>query len=128
MNPHSYRLKGRDFVHQGKIEIDVNERAVFIRTQGCFFVYTNSDCFLNSLWSNADYDAIIDECTTGDLCTDAEGRWERLYDAEQIVMDEAVIFPLYTQCNAEMLSSKVTGVEYHPVALNRVYKDAVKTE
>ena len=80
------------------------------------------------LWSNADYDAIIDECTIGDLCTDAEGRWERLYDAEQIVMDEAVIFPLYTQCNAEMLSSKVTGVEYHPVALNRVYKDAVKTE
>lgn len=80
------------------------------------------------LWSNADYDAIIDECTTGDLCTDVEGRWERLYDAEQIVMDEAVIFPLYTQCNAEMLSSKVTGVEYHPVALNRVYKDAVKTE
>ena len=49
MNPHSYRLKGRDFVHQGKIEIDVNERAVFIRTQGCFFVYTISDCFLNSL-------------------------------------------------------------------------------
>ncbi len=44
-SPHSYRLKGRDFVHQGKIEIDVNERAVFIRTQGCFFVYTNSDCF-----------------------------------------------------------------------------------
>ena len=80
------------------------------------------------LWSNADYDAIIAECTTGDLCTDAEGRWARLYDAEQIVMDEAVIYPLYTQCNAEMLSSKVTGVEYHPVALNRVYKDAVKTE
>ncbi|MBS5230832.1 MAG: hypothetical protein KHY91_07585, partial [Roseburia sp.] len=49
LNPHSYRLKGRDFVHQGKIEIDVNERAAFIRTQGCFFVYTNSDCFLNSL-------------------------------------------------------------------------------
>ncbi len=80
------------------------------------------------LWSNADYDAIIDECTTGDLCTDAEGRWARLYDAEKIVMDEAVIFPLYTQCNAEMLSSKVTGIEFHPVALNRVYKNAVKTE
>lgn len=80
------------------------------------------------LWSNTDYDAIIDECTTGDLCTDAEGRWARLYDAEKIVMDEAVIYPLYTQCNAEMLSSKVTGVEYHPVAINRVYKDVVKTE
>ncbi|MDO4328691.1 MAG: peptide ABC transporter substrate-binding protein [Lachnospiraceae bacterium] len=80
------------------------------------------------LWSNADYDAIIAECTTGDLCTDAEGRWARLYDAEKIVMDEAVIFPLYTQCNAEMMSSKVTGVEFHPVALNRVYKNTVKAD
>lgn len=80
------------------------------------------------LWSNAEYDAIIDECTTGDLCTDAEGRWARLYDAEKLVMDEAVIFPLYTQCNAEMMSSKVTGVEFHPVAINRVYKNAVKSE
>ena len=80
------------------------------------------------LWSNAEYDAIIAECTTGDLCTDAEGRWARLYDAEQLVMNDAVIFPLYTQCNAEMMSSKVTGVEFHPVALNRVYKNAVKAE
>ncbi|MGI6107177.1 MAG: peptide ABC transporter substrate-binding protein [Lachnospiraceae bacterium] len=80
------------------------------------------------LWSNSDYDAIIEECTTGDLATDAEGRWEKLYEAEKIVMDEAVIFPLYTQCNAQMTKSNVTGVEYHPVALNRVYKDAVKTE
>lgn len=80
------------------------------------------------LWSNADYDAIIAECTTGDLCTDAEGRWARLYDAEKLVMDEAVIFPLYTQSNAEMISSKVTGIEFHPVALNRVYKNTVKAE
>ena len=77
-------------------------------------------------WSNADYDAIIAECTTGDLCTDPEGRWSALYDAEKIVMDEAVIFPLYTQCNAEMVSSAVSGIEFHPVALNRVYKNAVK--
>lgn len=80
------------------------------------------------LWSNAEYDAIIAECTTGDLCTDAEGRWARLYDAEKIVMDEAVIFPLYAQCNEEMVSSNVSGIEFHPVALNRVYKNAVKAE
>ena len=79
-------------------------------------------------WSNADYDAMIEECTTGDLCTDAEGRWAKMFEAEKIVMDEAVIFPLYTQCNAEMMSSKVTGVEFHPCALNRVYKNAVKVD
>lgn len=80
------------------------------------------------LWSNEEYDAIIAACTTGDLCTDAEGRWARMYDAEKIVMDEAVIFPLYTQSNAMMISSKVTGVDFHAVALNRVYKDAVKAD
>ena len=53
-------------------------------------------------WSDAEYDSIIEECTTGDLCTDPEGRWAALYDAEAIVLEQAVIFPLYGQCNAEM--------------------------
>ncbi len=79
------------------------------------------------LWSDADYDAIIAECTTGDLCTDAEGRWEAMYDAESIVLEQAVIYPLYTQCNAEMISSAVTGIEHHPCALNRVYKNTKKS-
>ena len=78
------------------------------------------------LWSDADYDAIIAECTTGDLCTDPEGRWEAMYDAESIVLEQAVIFPLYGQCNAEMISSAVTGIEHHPCALNRVYKNTTK--
>ena len=79
-------------------------------------------------WSNADYDAILAACTTGDLAMDAAGRWAKLLDGEKIVMDNAVIFPLYTQSNAEMISSKVTGIDYHPVALNRVYKDTVKSD
>ncbi len=78
------------------------------------------------LWSNAEYDKIIDECTTGETAMDAKARWSALYDAEKIVMDEAVIFPLYTQCNAELISTNVSGIEFHPVALNRVYKNAVK--
>ena len=80
------------------------------------------------LWSDAEYDSIIDECTIGDLCTDPEGRWAALYEAEAIVLEQAVIFPLYGQCNAEMISSAVSGVEFHPVALNRVYKNTTKTE
>ena len=77
-------------------------------------------------WSSADYDEIIDECTTGELCTDPEGRWAALYDAEELVMADAVIFPLYTKANAEMISSAVTGIEHHPCALNRVFKNVVK--
>jgi oligopeptide transport system substrate-binding protein len=78
------------------------------------------------LWSNSDYDAIIEECTTGDLCTDAEGRWSALYDAEQIIMENAVIAPVYTKAEACMTASNVSGIEFHPCALNRVFKHATK--
>ncbi len=86
-----------------------------------------TDCANNyGFWSNAEYDAIIEECTTGDLCTQLDERRERLYDAEQIVMEDAVIFPIYTAANATLVKSNVTGIDFHPVALNRVFKDTVK--
>lgn len=78
------------------------------------------------LWSNADYDAIIADCTTGAYITDAAARWNAMFDAEKIVMDEAVIAPLYTKADANMIKSGVSGIEFHPVALNRVFKNAVK--
>lgn len=86
-----------------------------------------TDCSNNyGLWSNADYDAIIADCTTGKYVTDLEARWSALYDAEKIIMNEAVIAPVYTKADATMLKGNVSGIEFHPVALNRVYKNAVK--
>ena len=77
-------------------------------------------------WSNSEYDEIIADCTTGSTAMDPKARWSALYKAEKLVMDEAVIFPLYTQCNAELISTNVSGIEFHPVALNRVYKNTEK--
>ena len=86
-----------------------------------------TDCDNNyGLWSDAEFDAIIADCTTGAYITDAEARWNAMYDAEKIVMDQAVIVPLYTKANANMIKTGVEGIEFHPVALNRVYKDTVK--
>ena len=53
--------------------------------------------------------------------------WGTLFEPPQEVLEQAAIFPLYGQCNAEMISSAVTGVDFHPVALNRVFKDAKKS-
>jgi len=78
------------------------------------------------LWSSADYDKIIADCTTGAYINDASARWKAMYDAEKIVMDQAVIVPLYTKADANMIKASVTGIEFHPVALNRVFKNAVK--
>ena len=86
-----------------------------------------TDCDNNyGLWSDAAFDAIIADCTTGAYITDATARWNAMYDAEKIVMDQAVIVPLYTKANANMIKTGVEGIEFHPVALNRVYKDTVK--
>ena len=74
-------------------------------------------------WSNEEYDKIIAECTTGKLVSDYDARWAALYDAETLVMQEAVIAPLYTKANANLINPRVKGVEFHPVALNRVYKN-----
>ncbi len=77
-------------------------------------------------WSSAEYDAIIADCTTGQYVSDPAARWEALYDAEEIVMKEAVIVPVYTKADACMIKGDVDGIEFHPVALNRVYKNATK--
>ena len=75
-------------------------------------------------WSNAEYDQLIADCTTGAYVSDYDARWAAMLEAETIVMQEAVIAPLYTKANANLISSDVEGVQFHPVALNRVYKAA----
>lgn len=76
-------------------------------------------------WSNAQYDQLIKDCTTGAYISDYEARWNALFEAETLVMNEAVIAPLYTKSNANLINPAATGIEFHPVALNRVYKNAV---
>ena len=75
-------------------------------------------------WSNAAYDQLIADCTTGAFVTDYDARWAAMYEAETLVMNEAVIAPLYTKANANLITDGVAGVAFHPVALNRVYKSA----
>ena len=78
------------------------------------------------LWSDKDYDTLIADCTTGKYVTDAKGRWSALGDAEKIVMDQAVIAPIYTKADANMIKTTVKGIQFHPCALNRVYKATTK--
>ncbi len=86
------------------------------------WVTNNSNNY--GFWSNADYDALIADCTTGAYVSDYDARWSALYEAEALVMQEAVIAPLYTKANANLIASGVEGIDFHPVAINRVYKSA----
>ncbi len=87
-------------------------------------LWTTSGCEIAEHWSNADYDKIIEDCTTGSLAEDYDARWEALYDAEKILLDNAVIAPLYTDANSVLISPNVKGIEFHSVGIDRVYKNA----
>ena len=85
------------------------------------WVTNNSNNY--GFWSNEKYDQLIADCTTGAYITDYDARWNAMYEAESLVMQEAVIAPLYTKANANLIVPGVEGIQFHPVALNRVYKD-----
>lgn len=110
--------KNPDYYDAGKIALDGLAYQVIKDSQQALMSYQTGALDM-TLQNGEQVDQVKD---------DPEGRWAALYEAEQIVLEQAVIFPLYGQCNAEMVSSAVTGVAFHPVALNRVYKNAAKSE
>lgn len=86
-------------------------------------LWTTDGCAIAEHWSNSEYDKIIADCTMGSLASDYEARWKALYDAEKILLDNAVIAPLYTDANAVLISSNVTGIDFHVAGVSRVFKN-----
>ncbi|MBQ7703979.1 MAG: peptide ABC transporter substrate-binding protein [Selenomonadaceae bacterium] len=86
-------------------------------------LWTTEGSEISEHWSNLDYDRIITECTTGDLAANYNERWSAMYDAEEILLRNAVIAPLYTNASAVLISENVKGVDFHSVAIERVFKN-----
>ena len=75
---------------------------------------------------NPAYNALIASCTDGELCTKINERWSALKQAEGMIMEDAVIMPIYQKCNANLIKSNVRGIAFHAVAINRIYKSTTK--
>ena len=88
-------------------------------------LWTTSGSEISEHWSNAAYDKIIADCTTGDLAADYEARWSAMYDAEKILLDNAVISPLYTAANTMLIAPNISGLEFHVAGVNRVFKSVI---
>ena len=89
-----------------------------------FTLWTTKGSEICEHWSNAAYDKIIADCTTGALAADYDARWSAMYDAEKILLENAVIAPLYTGANATLIAAQVNGIEFHVAGVNRVFKSA----
>lgn len=77
-------------------------------------------------YSNPKYDAILAKCTKGELCTKIDQRWSALKDAETIMMEDAVVMPVYSQCAIDMIKPNVKDISFHAVGINKIYKRATK--
>lgn len=76
-------------------------------------------------WSNATYDKIIFDTTKGELANKPVERWEKLKEAEKMLMDNAVIAPVYQTGAAMLIKTNVKGIEFHSVGVPTVYKNVV---
>ena len=95
---------------------DYNDPMAFL------MIWTTESCINAEHWSNADYDKIVADCMKGDLATNYDARWNAMYNAEKILLENAVIAPLYTETNVVLISPNVTGIEFHSAGINRVFK------
>ena len=71
-------------------------------------------------YSNAEYDALIDEARTN--VTDLDARWASLLAAEKILMEDAGIAPLYQRSYAVLQKPYVADLGEHLVGADYSYK------
>ncbi|MEK5067798.1 peptide ABC transporter substrate-binding protein [Sporosarcina sp. FSL K6-1508] len=72
-------------------------------------------------WSNAEYDKLITDIKNE---TDENKRWELLKQADQLLMEEMPVFPIYYYNQSTLEKPGITGILRHPVGyLDLKYTD-----
>ncbi|MDR4195916.1 peptide ABC transporter substrate-binding protein [Bacillus cereus] len=74
-------------------------------------------------YSNVRYDELIKKAKT-DFVLDTEKRWEALREAEQVLLEDAAVAPLYHIGSAYVQKDYVKGIEKHQFGGIYTYKNA----
>ena len=81
-------------------------------------LFTSSGTNNNTGWANADYDRLITKATR---ISDPKARYDKLREAEQILLEEQPIIPIYWYTSVYLLDSRVKN--WNPLLLkNHPYK------
>ena len=89
-------------------------------------MWTTDSPYNYGSWSDEEYDKRIGYAVSGFRRGEEEKRWEQMKEAEEIVMEQAAIFPICQKANAYLISEEVTGMEFHPVGINRIFRNVSK--
>jgi oligopeptide transport system substrate-binding protein len=72
-------------------------------------------------WSNPEYDKLVKDAKTT-LLSDLQARWDAMVKAEKILLDEAVIAPVYQRGRAYVQREYVKGIVEHQFGGDWSYK------
>lgn len=75
-------------------------------------LFTSDNVMNETGWKNDDYDKYIKDAD-GKLLEDEEKRIKSMQSAENLLLDEAVVVPIYQQGNARLTKDYVKGIERH---------------
>lgn len=94
---------------------------------------TDLDCFITGSstnygrYSNSEYDEKIESSKYGELALDVSARWDALVECEGMLADDCIVFPIYQQSIARMISPSVTGIYFYSTGSNYSFKYAEKS-
>jgi dipeptide transport system substrate-binding protein len=63
-------------------------------------------------WSNTEYDKLINDAKNE---ADEEKRFEMMYEAEKLLLEEAPIFPIHFENHVHLHNEAISGIIRHPV-------------
>lgn len=108
---HTDRLQNQDFdIARYAWCGDYNEASTFLD-------YFRTDGYNNGKWSNEEFDKLLAESKTSETPAD-------LYvEAEQLLIGDMALVPVYHYANAQMVAEDLRGVPYENVMSNWYAKD-----
>ena len=74
-------------------------------------------------YSNAQYDSLLENCVGS-----ADQVINQFAQAEQILLSDGVVFPLFCETTNYALDSGVTGIEFSPFDGGVFFRDAKKVQ
>lgn len=76
-------------------------------------VFRSDSLFNFSRYRNEEYDRILDECGEEPLALDEKKRNEKLQEVEDMLIEDAIVIPLFFEGSVQMISPRVKGVVFN---------------
>ncbi len=76
-------------------------------------------------YSNPEFDDVVERAKTKDLALDPAARWKALQEAEKLLLEDAVVIPIYQFGSTGLERPHLKGVLRHSFGTGYTYKNAI---